>query len=254
MKRGPKKPAPHVAPRIPEHIAALEIVKSVRSDGSYVCVHDLELTECDDCGPVAMLADEEVNLTALDAPESIVVEDEDALFTEDRPHGLAIPEVPEGSPVPCRTCGQTAAGQHGEYPCATCGLPMVHDDSPAMPPGDDSSYVSFTCQGCGKPIGGGCWGCDGTRLTAPDESMPEDLSVACAALGLSIGHVLTHAIRADGSVSIITRGGKRLFWPCSDEARQAALQLTEQERDGRIRDHDGTVLPPGKWLTTPHKF
>jgi len=150
MKKGPKKPTPHVAPRIPEHIAP-------------------------------------------DAPESIVVvEDEEVLFTEDRPQGL-------------------------------------HDDTSRPEP-------------LSEPV------------SNAEEPVQEDLSVACAALGLSIEHVLTHAIRADGSVSIITLGGKRLTWPCSDEARQAAIQLTGQERDGRIRDHDGTILPPGKWLTTPHKF
>ncbi|MFL1549749.1 hypothetical protein ACI77I_11685 [Pseudomonas sp. D47] len=27
----------------------------------------------------------------------------------------------------CAACGQTDAGQTGEYPCKACGLPMEHD-------------------------------------------------------------------------------------------------------------------------------
>jgi len=29
----------------------------------------------------------------------------------------------------CKKCGQYPEGQGGEYPCAKCGLPVVHDEA-----------------------------------------------------------------------------------------------------------------------------
>lgn len=192
MKRGRKhapqpKPAPAAdpAPAIPPHIATLGIVKSVRPDGSYVCIHGQEMTECDECAPLALLADEEASGPA--------------------------------------TAGVEIAGTQEE------GSGVFG----ALPPIDPAGIAPLVCD---------------------DLEVPEDLAVACAALGLASEHVLTHAIRGDGSVSIVTRGGARLSWPCTEEQRQAATALTDQQRDGLIRDGEGAILPRGKWLTTPHKF
>lgn len=221
MKRGPKhaaKPA-HVAPTIPEHIAALEIVKSVRPDGSYVCIHDLELTECDECAPIALLADEEAG-----GPAALDAEREERPASEDHTPQVARPDddaAADGPVVQARLVEdsptRTEYQIHAEFPA-----PEVR---PVLVP--DAIF---------------------------DESIPENLSVACAALGLAGEHVLTHAIRGDGSVSIVTRGGSRLAWPCSEEQRHAALALTDQQRDGSIRDDEGNILPRGMWRTTPHTF
>lgn len=29
--------------------------------------------------------------------------------------------------IPCQKCGQTVDGQSGEYPCKSCGVPVLHD-------------------------------------------------------------------------------------------------------------------------------
>lgn len=126
MKRGPKraaKPA-HAAPTIPPHIAALEIVKSVRPDGSYVCIHDLELTECDECAPIALLADEEASGPA--AP-TIAIEFEPPA-----------PDAPDAPPVVAfasdRTVGtldemRTEYQIHAEFPAPEVRPVLVFDES-----------------------------------------------------------------------------------------------------------------------------
>lgn len=132
MKRSKKLAAKpdHDEPAIPPHIAALEIVKSVQPDGSYVCVHDMELTECDECAPIALLADEEASGPA--AP-TIAIEFEPSA-----------PDAPDAPPVVAFASDRTvfraegtldeietalARGEAPEDPlvaCAALGLASEH--------------------------------------------------------------------------------------------------------------------------------
>lgn len=189
MKRGQRhappqpKPAPEAtAPVIPPHIAALGIVKSVRPDSSYVCIHNMELTECDECAPIALLADEEASVSAASGVEIAGTQEEGVGSLG------ALPPIEE-SPKP-----------------ATC--------APAL---------------------------DGPRDTAAsgqalmsEESMPEALSVACAALGLASEHVRKHTPLGEGRCRILTHGGTSITWP-DDRDKYTATPLTLAQKDGIVR-------------------
>lgn len=52
----------------------------------------------------------------------------------------------------CPTCGQTNIGQTGEYPCAACGLPTLHDpDSADELPSLEESRRELRAEGIDDP-------------------------------------------------------------------------------------------------------
>lgn len=188
----PPSPAPAPAqgiPGIPWHLAALEIVKSVNADGSCVCVHDLPLETCDDCGPIAQLAAGE----ATGEPAPALVESMPEDQTE-RVTGIldAFGEVP-----------LLAAAEFPFAPGTLVPEPSV-DQIRAEPTAFES------------------------------EPMPEDLSVACAALGLAREHVLKHTPLGEGRCRILTHGGTSITWP-DDRDKYTAQPLTQAQKDGIVR-------------------
>jgi hypothetical protein len=79
---------------------------------------------------------------------------------------------------PCPKCGQVPNGQHGEYPCAVCGLPVVWDDETLI----DDKYraARFGEEVIDQIISDGDWEYgDGTSMTQDAKAFKS----CCAKIG-----------------------------------------------------------------------